>query len=88
MAELRGGQLWLQEDFPCHRCFVVYLGGDSWCRIPPPLDGRGCIAYADDAGKVVLSKKEMLARFAEYKYTLKGQYYDQAIRRLEEVLRG
>ncbi len=76
MCKLEGGQLWVQEHFPNFHCFVVYLGDDSWCRISPPLQSIGSIAFGDARGKSVFSKKEMLVTFAERRYTLKGQYYD------------
>ena len=75
-TELRGGQLWTQDDFPNCRCYLVYLGGGGLCRIPPPLDARGCIAMSDETGKSVFSAEEMLAILEEHKFTLKGQYYD------------
>ncbi len=77
-TELVGGQLWQQEDLPCCSCYIVYLGGDSWCRIPPPVGSEGCIVIQGPAPdyKTTFSGAELLLILKECNYTCKGQYRD------------
>lgn len=76
LPRLQGGQLWVQEDFPYCRCYLVYIGGDSWCRIPPPLDGPGCIVITTPDGTEIFSTISMQQLLELRNYTCKGQYYN------------
>lgn len=79
MAELHGGEIWTQPDFPNFSCYLVFIGGDQWCRIPPP-DQRGSIAMTTKDSGPIHSHDELLGILLREHYVFVGQFSERQSR--------
>ena len=83
MIGLRGGQWWVQPEFPCCRRYVVYMptpGGstDEWAIIHDPREQGNitCSVEIDGEWRTTFTGAELLSHFERCSYENRGQFSD------------
>lgn len=80
--EVVNGESWRQESFPCFRMFVQWLNDDQWLFMAAPYATRhgwhASAPRAEEDGKFIFTRAEMLERLRKYKYTRLGcSFWDE-----------
>ncbi len=72
---IRGGQLWQQDDYPCHSRLVTVLPTLGFALISDPRN-QGSVVCTDEDGQWTYTPEQLAEKFTRLRYTCKGQVRD------------